>query len=594
MANAKKASRRTTSAILRMEAAKAGVERKAKANAKAAKNSTLLYPRALLEALTDRIHNSQWRSALQVFGLLRKQQWYQPNTEIYIKLLVMLGRCRQHEKAHILFQMMLKERCHVTVEAYTAVLAAYGRNGCLEKAFSILEEMKAIPHCQPNIFTYTILMKSCVELGHFDHVNRLLSEMSRAGVRPNFVTYNTIVGGFGKAGMFEEMENVLSHMLESHDCKPDVWTMNSTIGAFGNRGQIEKMEKWYENFHSIGIQPDATTFNTLINSYGKHCLYEKMTSVMEKMQNFYFSWTIVTYNTVINAYGRVGEIKKMENFLNLMLSEGMKPNRITLCSLVSAYSKGGIFHKITKIVRQMENSKIVPDTPFFNSVLDAYQRAGNMAEMEHVFQKMIDTGCQPDKITFATMNKAYLSEVQSSSMASASTSENEITNPFEGFAPSTSSKRMKTSPYDVFINHRGPDVKHTLAMALYDTLSAMRLRVFLDSKELETGDFLPREIKEAMHNAELHIAIFSEKYAESPWCLAELSFMLKTGTPIVPVFYYVDPADIRWVNKGKGVYAPSFLEHEEKGRYTPEMLQEWKKALYEASFYRGHIITNKE
>ncbi|KAH9294301.1 hypothetical protein KI387_040494, partial [Taxus chinensis] len=423
-ANAKKASRRTTSAILRMEAAKAGVERKAKANAKAAKNSTLLYPRALLEALTDRIHNSQWRSALQVFGLLRKQQWYQPNTEIYIKLLVMLGRCRQHEKAHILFQMMLKERCHVTVEAYTAVLAAYGRNGCLEKAFSILEEMKAIPHCQPNIFTYTILMKSCVELGHFDHVNRLLSEMSRAGVRPNFVTYNTIVGGFGKAGMFEEMENVLSHMLESHDCKPDVWTMNSTIGAFGNRGQIEKMEKWYENFHSIGIQPDATTFNTLINSYG------------------------------------------------------MKPNRITLCSLVSAYSKGGIFHKITKIVRQMENSKIVPDTPFFNSVLDAYQRAGNMAEMEHVFQKMIDTGCQPDKITFATMNKAYLSEVQSSSMASASTSENEITNPFEGFAPSTSSKRMKTSPYDVFINHRGPDVKHTLAMALYDALSAMRLRPF--------------------------------------------------------------------------------------------------------------------
>ncbi|KAH9294300.1 hypothetical protein KI387_040493 [Taxus chinensis] len=97
-----------------------------------------------------------------------------------------------------------------------------------------------------------------------------------------------------------------------------------------------------------------------------------------------------------------------------------------------------------------------------------------------------------------------------------------------------------------------------------------------------------------MRSAELHIAIFSEKYAESPWCLAELLFMLKTGTPIVPVFYYVDPADLRWVDKGKGGYAPSFLEHEEKGRYTPEMLQEWKTALYEASFYRGHIITNKE
>ncbi|GLJ18005.1 hypothetical protein SUGI_0317300 [Cryptomeria japonica] len=344
--NAKKAWRRTTSAILRMEAAKAGVERKAKA----AKKATILYPKALLEALTDRIHDKQWQSALQVFGLLREQQWYRPNTDIYIKLLVMLGTCKQPEKACILYQMMLQERCNITVEVYTALLAAYGRNGHLDKAFSVLEEMKAIPHCQPNIYTYTIFIKSCVELGHFEHVDRLLSEMSRAGVRPNNVTYNTIIGGFGKACMFQEMENVLSLMLESQDCKPDVWTMNSTVRAFGNRGQIEKMEKW------------------------------------------------------------VGEIEKMEYFYNLMITEGFKPNRITLCSLVSAYSKGGIFNKITKVLRQMENYKIVPDTPFFNSVLDAYQRAGNMTEMEHMFHQMEDRGCQPDKITFAAMISAYRSE----------------------------------------------------------------------------------------------------------------------------------------------------------------------------------------
>ncbi|KAH9287874.1 hypothetical protein KI387_031991, partial [Taxus chinensis] len=160
--------------------------------------------------------------------------------------------------------------------------------------------------------------------------------------------------------------------------------------------------------------------------------------------------------------------------------------------------------------------------------------------------------------------------VQSNSMASTSTPDkNELTNPFEEFAPSTSSKRIKQLPYDVFINHRGPDVKHTLAMALYGALSGMGLRPFLDSKELETGDFLPREIKEAMSSAELHIAIFSEKYAESPWCLAELSFMLKTGTRFVPVFYYVDPADIRWVNKGKGVYAPAFCSTK-KRKDTPQ------------------------
>lgn len=404
-ANSKRAFRRTMSAILRMEAAKAGVERKA-----ATKMSTNLFPKAVLEALNDRIRNKEWQSALQIFGLLREQQWYRPKTEVYLKLLVMLGRCRQHEKAYILFQLMLQEDCYMNVEVYTALLAAYGRSGVLDKAFAILDEMKAIPHCQPNIFTYTIFIKSCVELGHFDHVDRLLAEISSAGMRPNIVTYNTIVDGYGKAGMLEQMENTLSHMFENQNCKPDVWTMNSTIRAFGDRGQIENMERWYEKFYSIGLQPDVRTFNTIINSYGKQCLFEKMTTVMENMQKCYFSWTTVTYNTVIDAYGRVGEIEKMEYLYNLMISEGVKPNSITLCSLVSAYSKGGMFHKITKFLRQVENSDIVPDAPFYNSVINAYQRAGNLMEMEKAFQQMKDRRCEPDEITFGTMIKAYSSE----------------------------------------------------------------------------------------------------------------------------------------------------------------------------------------
>ncbi|GLJ15338.1 hypothetical protein SUGI_0251540 [Cryptomeria japonica] len=110
---------------------------------------------------------------------------------------------------------------------------------------------------------------------------------------------------------------------------------------------------------------------------------------------------------------------------------------------------------------------------------------------------------------------------------------------FDGFAPSAStcaSKLIKRPSYNVFINHRGPDVKHTLASVLYGILTAMALSVFLDSEELEYGDFLPRTIEAAMASALLHIAIFSKGYAESPWCLAELSFMLKSGATIIPIY----------------------------------------------------------
>ncbi|XP_057869576.2 TMV resistance protein N [Cryptomeria japonica] len=168
---------------------------------------------------------------------------------------------------------------------------------------------------------------------------------------------------------------------------------------------------------------------------------------------------------------------------------------------------------------------------------------------------------------------------------------------FHELAPSASfsaSSLLQKPQYDVFINHRGPDVKEKLASRLYNIFNEMKLTAFLDSQELEYGDFLPTTLEAAMRSASLHIAIFSEKYAKSPWCLAELSFMLKTGAKIIPVFYYVEPTDLKYVAQGKGIYVDAFVEYEKKRRYSPERLQEWKMALNNVSFYIGQIIKNDD
>ncbi|XP_059076884.1 probable 2' cyclic ADP-D-ribose synthase BdTIR [Cryptomeria japonica] len=74
--------------------------------------------------------------------------------------------------------------------------------------------------------------------------------------------------------------------------------------------------------------------------------------------------------------------------------------------------------------------------------------------------------------------------------------------------------------FDVFINHRGPDVKHTLAIQLYDSLKNLGIRTFLDAEEKELGDSFISTIETAIRSASVQIAIFSRGYAESPWCLA--------------------------------------------------------------------------
>ncbi|KAL1557519.1 pentatricopeptide repeat-containing protein, chloroplastic-like protein [Salvia divinorum] len=398
--NRKIASKKAISIILRREATKAVIEKKKG-------GSKRLLPKSVLDALHERITALRWESALKVFELLREQVWYKPYAGIYVKLIVMLGKCKQPEIAHTLFQAMIDEGCVVDREAYTALMSAYSRSGLFDRAYSILDQMKKIPDCQPDVYTYSILIKSCVHVYDFGAVSSLLSEMETHGIRPTTVTYNTLIDAYGKAKKFVEMESVLVQMLRQPHCEPDVWTMNSTLRAFGGSGQIDMMEKCYDKFQKAGIDPTIKTFNILLDAYGKTENYEKMSAVMQYMQRYHYTWTLVTYNIVIDAFGRAGDVKQMEFLFRLMQSERIKPNCVTLCSLVRAYGNAGKLEKIAAVLRYVENSDVTLDTVFFNCLIDAYGLMGCIAEMKGVTEVMRRRGCKLDKVTYRTMIKAF-------------------------------------------------------------------------------------------------------------------------------------------------------------------------------------------
>eukprot|EP00253_Pinus_taeda_P001249 PITA_01249 len=163
----------------------------------------------------------------------------------------------------------------------------------------------------------------------------------------------------------------------------------------------------------------------------------------------------------------------------------------------------------------------------------------------------------------------------------------------------SSSPRGENESYvfDVFINHRGPDVKKTVATDLYNRLCAHDLLVFLDQRELREGENITPQIESAIRTASVHIAIFSANYVSSKWCLDELVLMVDSmsnfKSTIIPVFYGVKPAELRWTQGGKGVYAQALRQLQEKKdvdgrpRYDSNTLEKWRKALSDVAEIKG-------
>lgn len=143
--------------------------------------------------------------------------------------------------------------------------------------------------------------------------------------------------------------------------------------------------------------------------------------------------------------------------------------------------------------------------------------------------------------------------------------------------------------HDVFINHRGPDVKYTFASHLYHSLCARGLRVFLDTEELQKGESITDQLKRAIQRSSVHVVIFSKNFAESSWCLDELFQMLESGSTIIPVFYHVKHSDLT-----RGYYSEclnhleqkttyDYQTHETVPRHDPSKIQNWRSALLDVS-----------
>ncbi|KAK9200606.1 hypothetical protein WN944_015804 [Citrus x changshan-huyou] len=151
-----------------------------------------------------------------------------------------------------------------------------------------------------------------------------------------------------------------------------------------------------------------------------------------------------------------------------------------------------------------------------------------------------------------------------------------------------STSSSSSCKYDVFLSFRGEDTRDNFTSHLYAALCRKKIKTFIDDEELRRGDYISPAISDAIQGSKISVIILSKDYASSKWCLNELVKILEcknmNGQMVVPVFYHVDPSDVR---KQNGTFGDAFVKHEKQFKDVPEKVQKWRAALTEASNLSG-------
>ncbi|XP_071686836.1 disease resistance protein RPV1-like [Rutidosis leptorrhynchoides] len=140
--------------------------------------------------------------------------------------------------------------------------------------------------------------------------------------------------------------------------------------------------------------------------------------------------------------------------------------------------------------------------------------------------------------------------------------------------------------YHVFLSFRGGDVRKTFVDHLYSALTDRPINVYKDDKALPRGETIGPALFEAIEQSKIAVVVFSKNYADSSWCLDELSHIMRcrdeNGLIVMPIFYDVEPSDVR---KQKRKFGEAFAKQEANN--NANKADSWRKALFDASNISG-------
>jgi hypothetical protein len=164
---------------------------------------------------------------------------------------------------------------------------------------------------------------------------------------------------------------------------------------------------------------------------------------------------------------------------------------------------------------------------------------------------------------------------------------------FQG-ASSASSSPNRRWRYDVFLSFRGEDTCPGFTAHLLKALVFKGINTLIDDQELRISEEISPSLLKAIEESRISIVVFSQTYASSRWCLDELLKILeckeKNGQIVLPVFYKVDPSDVRLQKKS---FEEALAKHKKKFKDDIK-LQRWKAALTQVANFSGwHLQHNR-
>ncbi|KAK3272864.1 hypothetical protein CYMTET_18859 [Cymbomonas tetramitiformis] len=362
--------------------------------------------------------------AEQVFVAM-KERGRRPSKHTYGIILQLYSSVGSWRVIRKLLDEMRTNAVPINARAYNALIQAYGRSGDWQQALAVSQEMAAAG-CPPTSFTYTSMVTACAKAGEWDPALEVFKGVQARGEVPSTMLCNSLIAAFDKGKQWELAVSALEDMWEG-GFEPDTISYNSAISACARCAQHEKAVELLAEMRERGMQPNTITYTTCISACEKRGEWEQATMLMDEMKEAKVRGNTQTYNMMLSACGKAKQWERARSFFEAMPQQGVPRDIITYCCMLNAFLQGEQPKLAEKVYEEVtagttgDGIHVAPNAQFFNSAVDLFCSQGCYRRGVAVLEEMKHRGVEPDHITYTSLIKGCLREVQESKGGRATT-----------------------------------------------------------------------------------------------------------------------------------------------------------------------------
>lgn len=282
----------------------------------------------------------------------------------------------------------------------SSIISGFCKIGKPELAMEFFDNALSVGALRPNVVTYTTLVSALCMLGRVNEVCDLVCRMEKEGLAIDVVFYSSWICGYFREELLMEAFPKHRHMVEK-GINPDTISYTILIDGYSKEGNVEKAAGFLHKMIESGVEPDLVTYTAIVLGFCKKGKMDEAFAVFRVVENLGIEVDEFMYAILVDGVCRKGDFNLVYQLLEEMEKKGITPSIVTYNTLINGLCKIGRTSDADEV-----SKRICGDIVTYSTLLHGYIEEKNVARILEIKRRLEEAGVGIDIVMCNILIKA--------------------------------------------------------------------------------------------------------------------------------------------------------------------------------------------